>query len=324
MTDAMLSRVADHLYWMSRYLERAEHTMRLLGVTLNMMLDYHSAQPDSRWQNLLDSLYVTPPAGLRLDDYTVTRLLIFGHDEPASIVNCIIEARENARHVRELISSEMWERLNALYLQVRAANVDAACRDEPFTFLRTLYDGFLLFQGFTDSTMNHGEGWHFIQAGRYLERAIVTAHLLDVHSPLLKIPHPDQAVERYLDWVSLLKSCTAFEAYAKIHSADVQPHHLLEFLLLNNEFPHAVSFSIAQVEAALTAVAEGTEKCKGIRVNRLAGRLRAMLGYTAVDELMDGSLRGYLSDVKLQCAQLHSAIHETYIAYSIEAALSGS
>lgn len=145
--------------------------------------------------------------------------------------------------------------------------------------------------------------------------------MLDVYSTVLVPPIPDEAAERYLDWVALLKSCTAFEAYVKIYSADVQPQRLLEFLLLNEQFPHSVSFAIGQLEAALNAIAETTEKRKGIRINRLAGRLRAMLGYTSIDEIAEGSLHGYLTDVKLQCAQLHDAMHDTYIDYPIEAAL---
>jgi uncharacterized alpha-E superfamily protein len=321
MTEAMLSRVADHMYWMSRYLERGEHTMRLLTVNLNMMLDQKSVQPESRWGKLLDSLGVTVPEGMPLDEYHVIELLTFDMENTNSIMSCVASARENARHVRELISSEMWEHLNSLYLQVRAADVDAVCRDDPYSFMRDVYVGFLVIQGVTDSTMNHGEGWDFIQAGRYIERANATAHLLDVHNSVLITPGPDEVVERYLDWVGLLKSCTAFEAYVKIHSADVHPRRLLEFLLLNDQFPHSVSFAIGQLETALTAIADTTEKRKGIRVNRLAGRLRAMLGYTSVEEIMDGSLRGYLSDVKLQCAQLHTSIHDTYIVYPVETAL---
>ncbi|MAS37730.1 MAG: hypothetical protein CL610_27285 [Anaerolineaceae bacterium] len=317
----MLSRVADHLYWMSRYLERAEHTMRLLSVNLTMTLDQKSTRPEHRWGQLLSSLSITPPADQDLDDYGVIKLVTFEAENTNSIMSCISTARENARHVRELISSEMWERLNSLYFQMRAADVDAVCRDEAFTFLRAIYDGLLLFQGVTDSTMNHGEGWDFIQAGRYIERANATAHLLDVHNAILVQPDPDEAVERYLDWVGLLKSCTAFEAYVKIYSADVEPRHLLEFLLLNSQFPHAVCFAIRQLEEALTAIAETTEKRKGIRVNRLAGRLQAMLGYTSIDEISEGSLRGYLADVKLQCAQIHNAIHDTYIVYPFETAL---
>jgi uncharacterized alpha-E superfamily protein len=215
----------------------------------------------------------------------------------------------------------MWEQLNILFLQIRSTDLYKVWKEEPFTYLRQIANGLQLFQGVTDSTMNHGEGWHFIQAGRAIERATAIARLLQVHSAELTPILADQAVESYMNWVSILKCCTAFEAYVKIYSADVQPHHLIEFLLLNNEFPHAVGFALGQLENALRVIAEQTERNKNIRVNRLAGRLRAMLGYTAIDEIMASGLQRFLSDVQAQCAEVHAAIHETYITYPIETAL---
>ena len=321
MAEAMLSRVADNLYWMSRYLERAEHTMRLLTVNLNMMLDQSPAEADERWQQLLESLAVNITPEQAIDDYHIMQLVTFDQENRNSIISCIESARENARPVRELISSEMWEYLNQLYLQVRKSDIQTIWTDEPFAYFREIYDGLLLFQGVTDSTMNHSEGWQFIQAGRYIERATAVSNLIAVHSPALKPCSPDEAAERYLHWVGILKSCTAFEAYVKIYSADVQPDLLTEFLLLNDDFPHAVYFSIGRLESALNAIAEATEKRKNIRVNRLVGRLRAMLGFTSIDEISDTDLRGFLSDVNLQCAQVHSAIQETYVTYPIETAL---
>jgi uncharacterized alpha-E superfamily protein len=169
--------------------------------------------------------------------------------------------------------------------------------------------------------MNYGEGWHFIQAGRYIERAMSIAQLLNVHSGVLQHYNPEEAVQRYVEWVGILKSCTAFEAYVKIYSADVQPRLLIEFLLLNNAFPHAVGFSIGRLESAFNAIAEATDRRKTIRVNRLAGRLQAMLGYATMDEIMDGGLDAYLKDVRRQCAQIHVALQETYVTYPIESAM---
>ncbi len=322
MTEAMLSRVADHLYWMSRYLERAEHSVRLLHVNLDMLIGQQSDQAAERWQQLFTSLTIEMPPDLLLDDYHIMEWLISDSNNPNSIFNCITNARENARHVRELISTEMWEQLNILYLQIKATDLYVVWKEEPFSYLRTVANGLLLFQGVTDSTMNHGEGWHFIQAGRAIERATATAHLLQVHSAELTPRASQHAVEHYLHWVSILKSCTAFEAYVKIYSADVRPEQLTEFLLLNTEFPHTVYFAIGQLENALRSITEQTEHNKNIRVNRLAGRLRAMLGYTAIDEIMETGLPRFLLDVQAQCADVHAAIHATYVTYPIETALS--
>lgn len=320
MAEAMLSRVADNLYWMSRYLERAEHTARLLAVNLNTMLDYSPTHAEQSWVRLLESLH-TPPEDVVIDPFAITQLLTFEPDNTNSIVTCIASARENARHVREQISSEMWEQLNLLYLQVRSTNINTIWREEPYGFLRMVRDGAYLFQGITDSTMSHGEGWHFIQVGRCIERANMTATLLDVHSAFLDIRSQEYMRDDYLELVSILKFCTAFEAYCKIYTADPQPATITEFLMLNAQFPHSICFAIDQLQVALNAIAESTEKHKVVRTNRLVGRLRAALGFDQVDEIMASSLRDYLADIQRQCAQIHVAIHQTYIAYPIESAL---
>jgi uncharacterized alpha-E superfamily protein len=172
----MLSRVADSLYWMSRYLERAEHTTRLLDVNLNLMLDESSTSSDRRWQRLLQTL--GKPKRVKWDGnpYELARTLTFDVAHKSSVVSCIISARENARHVREQISTEQWHRLNSLYLEVtrpefkKALEVDGleGSNEAPSAFLQAVMEAVHQFQGVTDSTMSHGEGWQFIQVGRFL------------------------------------------------------------------------------------------------------------------------------------------------------------
>jgi uncharacterized alpha-E superfamily protein len=169
----MLSRVADSLYWMSRYLERAEHTARLLSVGLNQTLDQTPQSAAPRWGRTLAALQTPLPSD---DPYTITRVLTFDAANPGSISSCIALARENARQVREQISSEMWEQLNRLYLRVKEANIAELWEGEPQEFFQAVKEGAHLFQGITDATMSHGEGWHFIEVGRYLERVGATAN----------------------------------------------------------------------------------------------------------------------------------------------------
>ncbi len=221
----MLSRVAESLYWMSRYLERAEHTARLIDVDLNLMLDQSPDSSLERWGRLLEGLRTSLPPGEKGDALSVTQTLTFDSSNPTSIVTCIASARENARNVREQISSEMWEQVNRLFLRVTRSGIEGIWNSQPHEFFRAVKEGAHLFQGITDSTMNHGEGWHFIQLGRFIERAGATAALMDVH--FRRFAHrPDQAVETtdYLEWVGLLKSCTAFEAYCKVYTAELRPH----------------------------------------------------------------------------------------------------
>src|SRR6266446_4405993 len=206
----MLSRVADSLYWMSRYLERAVHTARLIDVDFQLRLDQSPDAGSSRWLRLLDALQIPVPAGAKIDSASLAYTLTLDRSNPSSIVSCISSARENMRQVREQCSSEMWEQLNRLYLQINSTISSEAWLLHSYVFFRAVQEGAHLFQGVTDSTMSHGEGWQYIQLGRYVERTDAVARLIGTH--LSRLPYsPDQAVEseEYLEWVGLLKSCAA-------------------------------------------------------------------------------------------------------------------
>lgn len=314
----MLSRVADSLYWMSRYLERAEHTARLLDLQLHMMLDLAPQAADASWTRLLDSLYVETP-DMMCDPYTFTDLLTFDSRNDNSVVACIGSARENARHVREQISSEMWEQVNRLSIRARSVSLEAIWNDQPHEFLRSVKEGCHLFQGITDSTMTHGEGWQFIQIGRALERASSIASLLKSHyDAFAHIESRTRVTEDFLEWIGLLKSCTAFEAYCKVYTADLRPDRIAEFLVLNPDFPHSIRFAVNSLSAALHALAQMTESKRAKSVNRLGGRLRATLDYGQIDEIMHKGLHTYLDDVLDQCQAIHTTIYEAYIWYPID------
>jgi len=323
----MLSRVADSLYWMSRYLERAEHTARLIDVDFQLRLDQspEAESPEAgsdRWRRLLGALQSPAPEEGKLDAATLTHILTLDKTNSSSIISCVAAARENLRQVREQCSSEMWEQLNRLYLQVNSTTSSEAWLLHSYVFFRAVQEGAHLFQGVTDSTMSHGEGWQYIQLGRFVERTDALARLIGTH--LIRLPYsPDQAVEseEYLEWVGLLKSCAAFEAYCKKYTAEVRPLRVAEFLLLNPEFPHSVRFSVDKVHAALRSIAELTER-KEEQPVRLAGRLRATLSFSQIDEVMASGATAYVGNVRQQCAQAHNAIHQIYFDYPVEEALS--
>ncbi len=315
----MLSRVADSLFWMSRYLERTEHTARLIGVGLTQILDQTPQAIVPRWRRLLAALHVEPPNDGLIDPQVITRLLTGEAENPASIIACMTLARENARQVREQISSEMWEHINQLYLSVRATSAEQIWRDEPVEFYQMVKERLLLIQGITDATMNHGEGWHFIQVGRYLERIWATTLLLEVFfRPYLA---GDEVAIDAIDWVALLKSCTAFEAYCKVYTADVQPAQVAEFLLLNADSPRSIRFAADQVQTSLAQIGQFAGTRHVARVNRLAGRLRAQLDYGQVDEIIGDDLLRFLSQIRQQCSAVHDAIYRAYISYPIDQAL---
>jgi uncharacterized alpha-E superfamily protein len=258
-----------------------------------------------------------PPGGIE-NDYQLVELLTFARTNPHSIVSGIAAARENARQVREQISTEMWEQLNQLFLFITNTKMEQIWSAQPHDFFHAVKMGSHLFQGITDSTMNHGQGWQFIQLGRFIERAMAVSRLLDVEFQQLgKVSLQDTGLH-HLPMLGLLKSCTAFEAYSKVYTAHLQPRYVAEFLLLNREFPHSICFAIDMIQAALNALAEATDNHKGARVYRLAGRLRATFDYGQIDEIMQDGLSAYLTNVRDQCIQIHDAIYQQFIMYPIE------
>jgi uncharacterized alpha-E superfamily protein len=313
----MLSRVADSLYWMSRYLERAEHTARLIDVDLQLRLDQSPEAGAGRWLRLLEASQVPPPEDEKIDAESLTHVLTLDRTNPSSILSCVTAARENLRQVREQCSTEMWEQLNRLYLQVTSTTASEAWLLHSYVFFRAVREGAHLFQGVTDSTMSHGEGWQYIQLGRFVERTDELARLIGTHFG--RLPHPlDQAVEseEYLEWVGLLKSCAAFEAYCKTYTAEIRPLRVAEFLLLNPDFPHSVRFSVDRVQAALVAVGELTER-RAEQPARLAGRLCATLSFSRIEEVMASGASGYVDSLRWQCAQAHTAIQQVYFDYAV-------
>ncbi len=245
--------------------------------------------------------------------------LVFDLSNRESVAACITQARENARQVREEISSDMWQQINELFLRVRQA-----CASAPSARLhylsRLVIDGIHLFQGITDSTMGQGEGWQYLQAGRFIERASETALLLDAHFGSDPVSASSAAGDR-AGGVSLLRSCSALEAYCRCYTADVQLGRVAEFLLLDPEFPRSVRFAASRVESALQALARVTSRRSGGQAERLAGRLHASLDYGQVDEILEDP-HTYFEGIRRHCVQIHAALYQTYIGYRIEAALS--
>jgi uncharacterized alpha-E superfamily protein len=315
----MLSRVAESLYWMSRYLERAEHTARVVKVQLNLMLERETEDDDRHWRRMLKSLAVEMTDVKEGESQEAAKALIHSTASRSSIVSCIMAARENARQVREQISSEMWEQLNRVFHEVKRDDGDEV--SDVDDFLYAIKEGTYLFQGITDSTMTHGEGWQFIQAGRSLERASALATLLGVH---FREFYGKGAEPEPLEWNGLLRSCTAFEAYCKAYTADIRPDRIAEFLMLNPSFPHSIRFSADALETAMKQIGAEVSSRRSARVERIAGRMQATLAFGQIDEIISGGLHGYLETVLRQCSQAHSALYQTYITYPIEAALQAS
>jgi uncharacterized alpha-E superfamily protein len=318
----MLSRVADSLYWMSRYLERAENTVRQLDVAMSLMLDSGGASAETHWERLIASL--GNPAGLDWtgDPGSNAETLVFDKHHPASVTSCIDAARENARQIREEISTEQWQRLNRLYHQMHAPHTETQFHSNMNDVLTSLIDAVHLFKGVTDTTMIHGQGWHFIRLGRYLERAYAIATLLEVYQPLLS--HPSEREHSgylYLEQVGLLRCCTAFEAYCQVYTADLTPDRILEFLLLNRDFPHAIRYSVDGVRQAIQSIQHTGGRRPPDELTAGIGRLHAMLSFTSINEILSGDAAAFLHTIRQQCMRIHEIMYRYYIQYSIQSAL---
>ena len=321
----MLSRVADSLYWMSRYLERGENTVRQLDVAMSLMLDSGGASAESHWRRLVACL--GNPSGFDWDGDANSNAekLVFSKQNPASVACCIDAARENARQVREEISTEQWQRLNRLYHQMHSPHTQIQFRSNLNDVLASLIDAIHLFKGVSDTTMIHGQGWHFIRLGRYLERAYAIATLLEVYQPqLYHSPEREYSGYQYLELVGLLRCCTAFEAYCQVYTADLTPDRILEFLLLNRDFPHAIRYAVDSVRNAVQSIQHTGGRRPPEELTAGIGRLHAMLSFTSINEILRGDAAGFLHNIRQQCMSIHELMYRYYIHYSIQSALAVS
>lgn len=318
----MLSRVADSLYWTSRYLERAEHTARIIDINNGLMLDKSRISAERRWQRVLAALGF--PSGFTWNDdvYALVHALCFDTTNPASVTASIIAARENARQIRDAISTEQWQRLNRLFHEVNRLRPASPSETQLSEFLPMLIDGVHLFQGVTDTTLSHGEGWQFLQVGRYLERASSIATLLGVYErEVLSRAEETVDADEYLEWIGLLRCCTAFEAYCKVYTADLTHGRILEFLLLDPEFPHSIRYSISCLHQSLESIQQETRGQHAGELMRVSGKLNSSLGYGQIGEVLTQDPAKYLRSILEQCRQIHDLIYEVYIQYSVETAL---
>ena len=317
----MLSRVADSLYWMSRYLERAEHTARLLAVKLEAMVEQSKEDAETSWLRVVAALSAEKFVSEVSDPFDVTHTLALDRFNRSSLVNSLRFARDNARQVREQLSTEVWEHLNRLYLRLQTVSIDGIRVHQPARFFRDALEDLYTLGGVTYTTLRHGEGWRFLELGRFIERAQLISRLLDIYFGVtieggISIPPP-----KYSDWLELLKFCTAFEPYCKEHTAAIRPERIGEFLLFDAEFPHSVRFAVDRVSETLSFVAPGASPARRVPCERLAGKLKAAVDFGQIDDLAGASIDRFLADISKQCEQIHDAVYAAYIVYDAEAVL---
>ena len=309
----MLSRVADSLYWINRYVERAENISRFLEVSEAMALDCPpgSAEP---WLPLVDAsgdrhrFDITYPMGSPRD---VVTFLLLDRDNPNSIVSCIASARENARQIRDVITTEMWEQLNDLYWNVQDG--EALWQEPDQEQLRSIRRGCQLFYGITDVTLNRDQAWLFSQLGRLLERADKTSRILDVKYFLL-LPTPSEVggVLDELQWISLLRTAGAYHMYRKSLQQAITPASVARFLLLSPIFPRSVRFCLKQINDTLQQIQQIPQPGSADEIEAVGGQMLAKWNDVQIDALIERGLHEAIDQLQNDLNQLHALIHNRY------------
>ncbi len=317
----MLSRVADALFWMSRYYERAENTARLIDVNINMMLDMGNVlgeeSSSTRYWNPI--IGISSPFGEFRQRYPRTtqeaaiEWMSFGQGNPNSILNCIRSARENARAMRGNISSEMWEQINTTYLDLRETSAADIRREGAHQYFRRIREASQLFQGLVETTMRRDEGWQWIKIGSYLERADATTRLVDVkyHILLPSLEEVGGPIDN-VQWMAVLKSCSAYEAYQRHYAARITPSRVAEFLVLDRTFPRAVRFCFDQMHWSLRSIGiEHGEMGEG-PAEIVASNVRRTLQETTMNSIIQFGLHQYMTQLQGDCAEVSSKISQRY------------
>jgi uncharacterized alpha-E superfamily protein len=318
----MLSRVANSLYWMSRYIERAEDMTRVLAVNFHTLLDARQLDSEQGWRPLISMTGDEEPFNHHYPAYNAANVIDFilwNQNNPSAVIWCITLARENARSVREQISKEMWEYLNRLYFMVKDANRRAVSR-EPIEFFSHLRDGSHAFQGITTETMMHGEAYQFIQLGKHLERAEKTARILDIkYQGVAKLSETSE--DAPLQLMAMLKSCSAFEPFRKAYASQIQASLVVEYLLLNREFPRTIAYCLNRSLQAVNSISGIDEAARHLPAmsnpQRSLGRLVAELEYLDVSEVLGEPLHAYLDDLIFRINRAADDVTRTYFSTQI-------
>ena len=321
----MLSRNAQGLYWMGRYLERARHGCRLISDQLETMEDRPVEQIDQSWRRLYRAIGRDPLGGflassesdedfMLADAYTMADDLTFEPNAPYSIGNCLAAARENARQVRNTIGNRMWSCLNLAYLDVRDVGIETIWNDQPRAFYLRTEDAIRTFTGIADSGMYRDDAWHFLRLGWFVERVQLVAALVDAHIAVF----PTGTSHDESDWRSLLRICEAHFAYRKLHSLDHRPSHIVDFLVADPQLAHSIRHALRQVVDALDHVSAG--RPLEVEAGRRAGRMAAGIDHDwpVRDRDDDDATRAALQGIGASCRRLHDDIASTYFDYEIE------
>jgi len=317
----MLSRVAESIYWMARYIERAENVARIMDANYHMILDLPLGVGE-QWEPLV---VTTGDEELFKEFYdvfnreNVVQFLTFDTRNPNSILSCLQMARENARSVREWISSEMWQQVNTFYLLIKDASRKGGGLELPHELFVEIMMASHLFAGLSQNTMTHGEGWQFARLGRMLERADKTARIIDVKYFIL-LPSIDYIGTPFdhILWGSILRSASAFEMYRKEYG-QIVPDKIIEFMVLDTEFPRAIHHCLIIAELSLRSISGTMRGRFSNRAEKTLGRLLSDIDYTTIDDIKSTGLHEFIDGLQTRLNEVSQIVFETFFSVSVAA-----
>lgn len=315
----VLARDADASYWMARYVERAEHIARLLLVNSEVLIDVGDLEEsliDRHWQSVLQIMNVETPADGEMPiSQRIAEHMTFNPSNPNSLFCCLTRGRENARSIRELISSDMWEQLNMLYWTMRADG-RTLFTESPDQLYRQIMTGSMLFQGLTDHTLDHSQRWFFIQLGKYFERIATTCRTLKIKYELLHATESEMdAPLTNVHWSAVLRCCGSLEAYRQAHLSDLDPLHVAQFLVLQEDFPRSVRYCVHQAHQSIAAIRAAVRPRAVDPTERILGRLDAQLEYAEAKDLVSNGLPDFLGQILDAISEAALAVQRSFFLH---------
>ncbi|MEP6746988.1 MAG: alpha-E domain-containing protein [Bacteroidota bacterium] len=310
----MLSRVADSLYWMSRYMERTDGILRMLKI------NYASSQDDLHefsWAPVLEIFTYLEDEQYSVignDSRTVLQYMVTDKENPNSVLNIVTKARENARSVQDHITKELWQCLNDFYHSVRDERlIEWLKNDDPVSVLDILIKQGLLYYGTIDITMARGEGYAFINLGKFIERGTQSADILDVKFSDVNY---DISAADTTYWKYLLMSISGYELYLKTYRSGFEARNVVELIVLNRDFPRSVIYSINQLMRYFTRLRSDRNADSFQQIEFLIGKLKSKINYSTTDSVLKQGLHEYLAEVKTDLNEIGVSLNQNYFAYT--------
>lgn len=319
----MLSRVANLVYWLARHLERAENTARIVDVNAALVLDLQSrraADDPKSWESLVyvsggEELF-TKLYGDDVSERTVVEFMLFDKRNPGSIFSCVSLARENARCIRDQLASEVWEQINTFYLKLCEDDYTRYAQLGASEYLSRVKTQIQLFYGIAESMLPRNQAWWFFELGRFLERADNVSRILDVkYFTLLPAIDVVGSALDIIQWASVLRSCSGFEAFRKSRRGQLNLERVVDYLLLDDTFPRSIYFSVREAEHSLAQITADAPHLAENAAATLLTELRTELEQVVIRDVIADGLHEYLDQIQLKVSEIHEAAQCVFITY---------